>query len=133
MPVEAKPLFRPDVLRPHLKEFPLPDRIETYREKMINWGKMIASSRIDGFKEEEILDDFINDFFYGVLGYARAVDTRPSVHDSAREVHSGRRQIRRRRDRRIPAGEQSVRRRRRREGAKGSVRAAFQRAKKIRR
>ena len=75
MPVEAKPLFRRDVLRPRLKEFPLPDRIETYREKMINWGEMIASSRIDGFKEEEILDDFVNDFFYGVLGYTRAVDS----------------------------------------------------------
>lgn len=38
MPVEAKPLFRPDVLRPYLKAFRLPERIETSREKLAHWG-----------------------------------------------------------------------------------------------
>jgi len=74
VPVEAKPLFRPDVLRPYLKAFRLPDRVEPERGKLANWGKMFATGRADSFKEQELLPDFLTDVFCGVLGYTRAVD-----------------------------------------------------------
>ncbi len=68
MPVDAKPLFRPDVLRSHLADFKLPS-VEA--SKLTHWAGLISSGRLDGFKEHEILRDFLNDFFVGVLGYTR--------------------------------------------------------------
>ncbi|MGE5191833.1 MAG: Eco57I restriction-modification methylase domain-containing protein [Deltaproteobacteria bacterium] len=73
MPVEAKPLFRPDVLRTHLAGFSLPP---VDSAKLEHWADLIASRRIDNFGEEEILPDFLADFFVGMLGY-----TRPAGHD----------------------------------------------------
>lgn len=86
MPVESKPLFRPDVLRPRLQAFRLPERVEGEREKLDRWGKMLASGRADGYKEQELLPDFLADVFCGVLGYSRAVDN-PSLHTFSREKH----------------------------------------------
>ncbi len=74
MPVEAKPLFRPDVLRPHLATFTLPERAKAARPKLIKWAEMLASNRADAFKEQEILPDFLTDIFCELLGYTRAVD-----------------------------------------------------------
>lgn len=73
MPVEAKPLFRPDVLRSHLLGFPLPT---VDSAKLAHWANLIATGRLDGFGEQEILPDFLSDFFIGLLGY-----TRPAGHD----------------------------------------------------
>lgn len=84
MPVESKPLFRPDVLRPRLLAFRLPDRIEAERERLARWGEMLASGRADDYKEQELLPDFLADVFCGVLGYSRAVDD-PSLHTFSRE------------------------------------------------
>ena len=72
MPVEAKPLFRPDVLRSHLSGFSVPT-VDSAR--LEHWAELIASGRIDNF-EEEILPDFLSDFFVAMLGY-----TRPAGHD----------------------------------------------------
>ncbi len=71
MPVEAKPLFRPEVVRPHLVGFRLPEKS---RETMAKWAEMIGSGRADQFNERELLPDFLSDVFCGVLGYSRAVD-----------------------------------------------------------
>ncbi|MDZ4782264.1 MAG: N-6 DNA methylase [Planctomycetia bacterium] len=68
MPVDAKPLFRPDVLRSHLADFKLPSFDST---KLNHWAGLISSGRLDSFKEQEILRDFLSDFFVGVLGYTR--------------------------------------------------------------
>jgi len=73
MPVEAKPLFRPDVLRSHLSAYQLPSVDST---KLRHWANLIATGRLDGFGEQEILPDFLSDFFVGLLGY-----TRPAGHD----------------------------------------------------
>jgi hypothetical protein len=73
MPVEAKPLFRPDVLRSHLSGFSVPT---VDAAKLERWADLIATGRIDNFGEEEILPDFLSDFFVGMLGY-----TRPAGHD----------------------------------------------------
>ena len=71
MPVEAKPLFRFEVIRPHLSGYRLPaNALET----MAKWGEMLATGLADEFKEKELLPDFLSDIFVGVLGYTRAVD-----------------------------------------------------------
>jgi hypothetical protein len=66
MPVEAKPLFRPDVLRSHLAGFQLPAVDAT---KLAHWASEISSGRVDRFGEQEILPHFLADFFVGILGY----------------------------------------------------------------
>ncbi|HEV2969253.1 MAG TPA: N-6 DNA methylase [Pirellulales bacterium] len=69
MPLEAKPLFRPDVLRGHLSGFMLPPRVESLRPKLANWAELIGSNRIDALNEQQILPDFLTDFFLALLGY----------------------------------------------------------------
>jgi hypothetical protein len=86
LPVEAKPLFRPDALRPQLKSFLLSGRAEAYRDILGKWAEMLASGRADRFKEQEILGDFLNDIFCGVLGYARPAHD-PQRHTISREKH----------------------------------------------
>lgn len=86
MPVEAKPLFRPDVLRPYLKSFRLPERIEKERQKLAHWGEMLSTGRADAFKEQELLPDFLTDVFCGILGYSRAVDNK-TLYTFSREKH----------------------------------------------
>ncbi len=73
MPVEAKPLFRPDVLRPHLAAFQTP---AVDADKLQHWASEISSGRVDRFGEQEILPHFLADFFVGILGY-----TGPAGHD----------------------------------------------------
>ncbi len=47
---------------------------------------MLASGKADRFKEQEILGDFLNDVFCGVLDYARPADD-PDRHTISREKH----------------------------------------------
>ena len=71
MPVEPKPLFRPEVIRPHLVGFRIPENASATIAK---WGEMLATGLADVFNEKELLPDFLSDVFCGVLGYSRAVD-----------------------------------------------------------
>ncbi len=66
MPVEAKPLFRPDVLRSHLAGCQLP---VVDRAKLDHWASEVSSGRVDRFGEREILATFLADVFIGLLGY----------------------------------------------------------------
>lgn len=50
LPVEAKPLFRPDVLRPYLTRFQLPQRVEQSREKLAHWAHLLSSGKADACK-----------------------------------------------------------------------------------
>ena len=86
MPVQAKPLFRPDVLRSHLAAFELPPRVGALRPKLEHWAELLASGRADAFKEQEILPDFLTDFFCGLLGYTRPADGGPR-YTISREKH----------------------------------------------
>lgn len=70
MPVEAKPLFRPDVLRPHVDAFTLPPHVEQFRPKLEHWAELIRTERLNNFRESEILPSFLHDFFETLLGYA---------------------------------------------------------------
>lgn len=47
MPVEAKPLFRPDVLRTRLDNFLRPPVTDAMRQTLTHWAELIASDRID--------------------------------------------------------------------------------------
>ena len=55
LPLEAKPLFRPDVLRTLLGAFAMPDRVESAAPKLTHWAELLSTRRADSFKEQEIL------------------------------------------------------------------------------
>lgn len=74
MPVEAKPLFRPDVLRPHLRSFDWPPNITKSKATLARWAELVSTGRADKFKEQELLPDFLTDLFCEVLGYSRPAD-----------------------------------------------------------
>jgi Eco57I restriction-modification methylase/Putative RNA methylase family UPF0020 len=86
VPVEAKPIFRPDVVRLPLLGFSLPEQVAHQREKLKKWAAIIATGSVDAHKEQEILGDFINDVFCELLGYTRAVDN-PRRYTISREKH----------------------------------------------
>ena len=86
MPAQSKPLFRPDVLRAHLAAFALPTRVEAFRPKLEHWADLLASGKANAFKEQEILPDFLTDFFCELLGYTRPADGGPR-YTISREKH----------------------------------------------
>jgi hypothetical protein len=86
MPVEAKPLFRPDVLRPQLAAFSLPEPMERNIEPLRRWADTLSSPNADKLNEKELLPDFLTDVFCGVLGYTRIVD-RKDRHTFSREKY----------------------------------------------
>jgi hypothetical protein len=43
LPVERKPLFRPDVLRPKLQAFDVPQRVSDQRPLVAKWADLLAS------------------------------------------------------------------------------------------
>ena len=73
MPLEAKPLFRPDVLQPRLAGFHLPGDVGAVRESLGRWAGLLWSPQADTLKEQELLPDFLTDIFCQILGYNRAV------------------------------------------------------------
>ncbi len=70
MPFEAKPLFRPDVLRPRLDDFLMPPIDDGMKRKLDDWAALISTNRIDRQGEEQLLPDFLTDFFVTLLGYS---------------------------------------------------------------
>jgi len=73
MPIQAKPLFRADVLRPKPDAFKLPNVASAKPQALKRWRDLIDSARIDKFKETEILPDFISEVFQAVLGFESPV------------------------------------------------------------
>lgn len=74
MPIERKPLFRPDVIHQHLAAFSLPEHVDGFRAKLVHWADLIASGRADKLNEKELLPDFLTDYFVSLLGYTRPAD-----------------------------------------------------------
>jgi integrase len=70
MPTDAKPLFRPDALRPKLSAFSLPAAATSARPKLGHWTDLLSSKAAEKMKETELLGDFIRDVFGDLLGYA---------------------------------------------------------------
>jgi hypothetical protein len=86
LPVEAKPLFRPDLLRPLLTTFGRSCPLEAPRAAVRRWADMLCAPEADRLNEKEILPDFLTDIFCGVLGYVRKVDS-PDRFTFSREKH----------------------------------------------
>lgn len=86
MPVEAKPLFRPEVLRPHLAAFRPGVEGGPARAALKMWAGLLGSAQADSLHEQELLPDFLPDIFCGLLGYTRAVDSKDR-YTFTREKH----------------------------------------------
>ncbi len=86
MPVDAKPLFRPDALRPHLREYSWPDNLPLVRDTLTRWAGLVTGRAAEKLNEQELLADFLTDIFGTVLGYARPVDNHER-YTFTRELH----------------------------------------------
>lgn len=71
MPTETKLLFHPAAVRYGMKSFVPPPAAVTARQKLEAWAQQLASKKLDGKKETELLPGFIQDVFEGALGYTR--------------------------------------------------------------
>ena len=69
MPTDAKPLFRPEALRPKLSAFSLSAAAANARPKLANWMDLLSSQAAERLKETELLGDFIRDVFGDLFGY----------------------------------------------------------------
>jgi hypothetical protein len=69
MAVESRPLFHPEVMRQQVRVFHLPEGVAEWQPKLQRWAELIGSGRADGFKETELLPEFLSDIFCGLLGY----------------------------------------------------------------
>jgi hypothetical protein len=61
-----------------VRAFNLPERVADWQPKLQHWAGLIASGRADDFKETVLLQDFLTDIFWGLLGYtgpAASADT----------------------------------------------------------
>jgi hypothetical protein len=70
MPTAAKPLFRPEALRPKLVAFTAPPAATAARIKLAHWTKLLGAKQAEAMKETELLGDFIADVFGQILGYS---------------------------------------------------------------
>lgn len=86
MPVEAKPLFRNDVLGPRLHGFHLAGDVAAMQQTLGRWAGLLWSPEAETLKEQELLPDFLTDVFCGILGYRRAVDNKER-YSFSREKH----------------------------------------------
>ena len=86
MPVEAKPLFRPDALTPHLQAFAPSSQSLEKREVVKKWAELLTGGGGKSFGEQQLLPDFVTDVFCGLLGYTRPADN-PEHYTRAREKY----------------------------------------------
>src|SRR6266540_2851835 len=73
MPLDPKPLFRPEALRSHLATFELPSTTALARTKLNHWSILLGTPKAGTLKETELRDEFIYDVFRDLLGYVSAV------------------------------------------------------------
>lgn len=69
MPVSAKPLFRPEALRPRLKNFTISGTARKAQGKLADWARLFESGEADRMKETELLAEFLTHVFIDLLGY----------------------------------------------------------------
>ncbi len=86
MAVESKPLFHPEVIRQHLRNFALPAAVEDSRPRLKHWADLISSGKADKMKETDLLPDFLTDIFCNLLGYTRPAGS-PDFYTLSRETH----------------------------------------------
>jgi hypothetical protein len=71
MPITAKPLFRPEALRPKLAGFVVPAAALAARAKVVQWEEFLRSKDTAQSKETELLAWFLEDVFVEVGSHAR--------------------------------------------------------------
>jgi hypothetical protein len=71
MPISARPLFRPEALRPKLAGFTMPAAAAAARSKLVQWAELLGAKSAEQMKETELLVCFIEDVFVELLGYTR--------------------------------------------------------------
>ena len=86
MPVEVRPLFRPDVIARRASTFPLPERVQEARGQLDNWAALVRGSGLVRFREQDLLPDFLSDIFGRVLGYTGPASGQPR-YTMSREKH----------------------------------------------
>ncbi|HJT79252.1 MAG TPA: N-6 DNA methylase, partial [Gemmataceae bacterium] len=69
MPTAAKPLFRPEALRPKLAAFAVPPQAAATRTRLAGWAHLLGSRQAEAMKETELLAEFVSDVFLQVLGF----------------------------------------------------------------
>jgi hypothetical protein len=69
MPTAAKPLFRPEALRPKLAGFAVSAAASAVRDKLVQWANFLASPEADASKETELLPSYLEDVFVELLAY----------------------------------------------------------------
>jgi len=69
MAVESKPLFHPDVVRQHVRDFTLPEHVSAFQAKLAHWSELISSGKADKLKETALLPDFLSDIFCGLQDF----------------------------------------------------------------
>lgn len=85
MPIEATPLFRPEILRPRVRAFELPAEAAEHRTRLTGWVDLLNSAAGMERKETELLPDFLTDVFQGILGYAGPAQAEEGRHTLSRE------------------------------------------------
>lgn len=61
MPLEARPLFRPDVVRSRMRGYTPPLRVSNGRERLKRWADLLSTDRGEHLKEQELLPDFLTE------------------------------------------------------------------------
>lgn len=71
MPVDRKPLFRPEVIAAQTGAAAREQGVESAEAAttLARWAELLASPRAEALTERELLPDFLTEIFYGVLGY----------------------------------------------------------------
>lgn len=85
MPVEATPLFRPEVLRPHVRGFEIPEFAAEHRGRLQRWVQLFNTPEGVNQKETELLPDFITDVFQRILGYTGPAEAKEGRYTLSRE------------------------------------------------
>ena len=101
MPVEAKPIFRPDVIRLPILGFSLPESVLQRRPKLEKWAEIIASGSVDAHKEAGDPRRLPQRRLLRAAGLHPGGRQPQALHVLAREARPGQRQVRRRRARRV--------------------------------
>lgn len=84
MPVERRPLFRPEVIQSHLGRTDLSlDHVA--RSRLRAWSDLLSPGQARKLKESELLPDWISDILYDVLGYAGPAQAEDGRHTLSRE------------------------------------------------
>lgn len=85
MPLKPTPLFRPQVIRPRVKELELPDAAKVGREKLKGWVENLSGPGAASATEIALLPDYLTLVFHELLGYRGWADRSEGVYTIHRE------------------------------------------------